>query len=84
LAACKSNDCESCDSHVDFYVCRTDDDGCTDNYCRKHNDYFNNDVFVYFVYFDCADYHDYHDYYFTCCGPCVGWVCWLFGWQVLG
>jgi hypothetical protein len=38
--------------------------------------------------FDCADYYfdcaDYHDYYFICCGPCVGWVCWLFGWQVLG
>jgi hypothetical protein len=42
----------------------------------------------YYDYFDCADYYfdcaDYHDYYFTCCGPCVGWVCWLFGWQVLG
>jgi hypothetical protein len=35
--------------------------------------------------FDCADYHfDCADYYFICCGPCVGWVCWLFGWQVLG
>ena len=41
--------------------------------------------------FDCADYYDYDhdkfdcaDYYYICCGPCVGWVCWLFGRQVLG
>ena len=33
--------------------------------------------------FDCADYYfdcaDYYDYHYICCGPCVGWVCWLFG-----
>jgi hypothetical protein len=53
LAACKSNDCESCDSHVDFYVCRTDDDGCTDNYYEYvYFDYFNNDVFYIFNFDD--------------------------------
>ena len=41
--------------------------------------------------FDCADHYDYDhdkfdcaDYYYICCGPWVGWVCWLFGRQVLG
>jgi hypothetical protein len=58
--------------------------------CTNNDDYFDCAAYDcdYYDYFDCADYYydcaDYHDYYFTCCGPCVGWVCWLFGWQVLG
>jgi hypothetical protein len=67
LAACKSNDCESCDSHVDFYVCRTDDDGCTNNHCRKHNDYFNNDVFYIFN-FDDDEFFVYYVDVDVCCG----------------
>jgi hypothetical protein len=55
--------------------------------CTHNDDYFDCAAYNY-DYFDCADYYfdcaDYHDYYFICCGPCVGWVCWLFGWQVLG
>jgi hypothetical protein len=70
----------------DYFDCATYDydDDCADYYFDCAAYYF--DCAAY--YFDCADYHfdcaDYHDYYFTCCGPCVGWVCWLFGWQVLG
>jgi hypothetical protein len=70
----------SCTHNDDYFDCATYDHDKFD--CADY-------------YFDCADYHfdcanyyfdcaDYHDYYFTCCGPCVGWVCWLFGWQVLG
>ena len=52
--------------------------------CADHYDYDHDK-------FDCADHYDYDhdkfdcaDYYYICCGPCVGWVCWLFGRQVLG
>jgi hypothetical protein len=69
LAACKSNDCESCDSHVDFYVCRTDDDGCTDNYYEYvYFDYFNNDVFYIFNFDDDEFFEFYFDYFDVCCG----------------
>jgi hypothetical protein len=68
LAACKSNDCESCDSHVDFYVCRTDDDGCTDNYYEYvYFDYFNNDVFYIFN-FDDDEFFVYYVDVDVCCG----------------
>jgi hypothetical protein len=69
LAACKSNDCESCDSHVDFYVCRTDDDGCTDNYYEYvYFDYFNNDVFYIFNFDDDEFFEFNFDYFDVCCG----------------
>jgi hypothetical protein len=68
LAACKSNDCESCDSHVDFYVCRTDDDGCTDSYYEYvYFDYFNNDVFYIFN-FDDDEFFVYYVDVDVCCG----------------
>jgi hypothetical protein len=74
-------DCATYD--YDYYDCAAYN--CDYYDCAAYNcDYF--DCADY--YFDCADYYfdcaDYHDYYFICCGPCVGWVCWLFGWQVLG
>jgi hypothetical protein len=68
LAACKSNDCESCDSHVDFYVCRTDDDGCTDNYYE----YVYFIYFIYFIYFNFYIFN-YDDDYFVDVDVGCGW-----------
>jgi hypothetical protein len=79
----------SCTNNDDYFDCATYDydDDCADYYfdCAAYHfdcaNYYNDCAAYDYDEFDCADYHD---YYFTCCGPCVGWVCWLFGWQVLG
>jgi hypothetical protein len=73
----------SCTHNDDYFDCAAynyDYFDCADYYFDCAN-YYNDCAAYDYDEFDCADYHD---YYFTCCGPCVGWVCWLFGWQVLG
>ena len=67
------DDCSAYDYDHDKFDCADHYFDCADYYDYDHDK------------FDCADYYfDCADYYYICCGPCVGWVCWLFGWQVLG
>ena len=69
------DDCAEYD--YDYYDCATYDHDKFD--CADYYDYDHDKFDCADYYFDCADYYDY-----ICCGPCVGWVCWLFGQQVLG
>ena len=71
------DDCTEYD--YDYYDCATYDYDKFD--CADYYYYYYYDLDK----FDCADYYfDCADYYYVCCGSCVGWVCWLFGQQMLG